>query len=97
MHIGTSPTLPQFHPAVVRAIKMPRLLPAPKLTMIHVKPVGNGVKVIHHFGEAPTKQFVFTNPKLMVSHIRKALSSEWLTPTAGAAGEARKIDRAMNL
>ena len=83
MHIGSISSV-HSNPIRLHALKMPAKLRMPKLAMIHIKPVGNGATVIHSFGNFDRpKTFVFTSPKSMEIHIRKAIGSKWLNPSVG--------------
>jgi hypothetical protein len=70
---------------------------SPHLTGIKIKPAANGARVFHLFDSGKPKQFLFTNPKLMTAHIKRAVGNEWLNPISGPQAEAGKVDRALNL
>lgn len=60
----------------------------PKIASVHLAKVGNGYKVQHNMTSGPKpKPFVFQNPALALTHLRKIQSSEWREPdrSEGAA------------
>ena len=81
---------------VIHGVKKPSNFPAPKLTGLKIKPLSNGAKVIHNYSGGPQKNFVFTDPRKMATHIKRAIHNEWLSPESGTTGEAEKIEHAGN-
>ena len=78
------------------AIK-PVKVATPKLTKIRIGRATNGASVTHHFAAGKPKQFLFTNPRLMTAHIKRAINNEWLNPESGPEAEAHKIDSSLNI
>ncbi len=70
--------------------------PVPKIQAINIHPAANGFSVSHDMHGAPSKQFIFHDPKTMVAHIQRAVrSSAWLRQNP--MWEAAKIEKSMNL
>jgi hypothetical protein len=90
---GSSLPAPSLRFHAIKPVKVA----APKLTKISLKPASNGMRVFHHFTAGKPKQFLFTNPKLMNAHIKRAINNEWLNPGTGPEAEAHKIDTALNV
>ena len=81
--------------AIMKGIPKPKKIAPPKLQRIRIEPATNGARVFHDFDTAHSKQFVFENPKLMVSHIKRAVNNAWLKP--GDNAESARIERAADL
>ena len=94
----SAPSLPRPSLNIIHAVKANTgKTSAPKLTGIHIHPVSNGVKVAHLYSGAPSKQFVFTDPRKMASHLKRTLHNEWLSPVGSAEHVAGKIEHDTNL
>lgn len=95
MNFSAPAQLPSPSLNVFRATKPVKFAP-PKLAKMTIARASNGASVFHHFAAGKPKQFLFTNPKLMNAHIKRAINNEWLNPTSGPEQEATKIGRALN-
>lgn len=80
--------------AAAVSMSLPKISSAPRLRQINIEKVGNGMKVSHKFHGAPTQKFVFHDPAKMVSHLNRAVKSEWMHPGVNVA---KRIDRSLNV
>ena len=79
------------------AIPMPRMVkaPTPKIAHVSVAKVNGGFTVQHHMTHGPKPvPFVFSDPRKMLTHIKRIQASQWREPERN---EAPKVDRTLNI
>jgi hypothetical protein len=83
---------------VIHSIPMPKPIKAPappKIASVHIAKVGNGFKVQHNMTGGPhPKPFVFQNPNLAMTHLKKIQGSEWREPDRS---EGSAVTKSLNL
>ncbi len=68
---------------------------APKIASLHVKKIGNGFTVQHNMTHGPRPvPFVFSDPRKMLTHLRRIQASQWREPERN---EAAKIAKTLDL
>lgn len=71
----------------VKPIKIPK----PKIASIHIAKLPGGFKLQHAMTHGPQPvPFVFTDPKKMMSHLKRIQASEWREPERDPASGIEK-------
>ena len=71
-----------------------RVMAPPKIASVHIAKVGGGFKAQHMMTSGPHRNFVFNDPRKLMTHLNRIQANEWREPDRN---EGSAVTHTLNL